>query len=159
MMPIPLEYQKSVLYGSIVVGAFIAAFVLQAILPSTFAAAGDAIGASVAQAPSGTVYLQGDAVPSPTAVNVPAQLTIADNGFIHLGGARITALRDGSITAQLNWSSAQLTWQIDGSSAKFYGHNGETIDASAIHVGDVVSVSGTIAGGSQIDAQYVRLQK
>jgi hypothetical protein len=156
MMPLPIEYQKTALYAGIIISAFIGAFALQAILPSTFAAASEALN-SVAQTSSGTVYLDGEAAPASTAANAPAQLTIADNGFIHIGGARVSAVHEGSITARLAWSSAQLTWQIDSSSAKFYGQNGEALDAASIRIGDVVSVSGTITGSSKIDAQYIRV--
>jgi hypothetical protein len=159
MMPIPLEYQKSVLYGSIIVGAFIAAFALQAILPSTFAAASDAIGGSIAQSKGGTVYLDPAAAPAAAAATAPAQLNIAENGFIHIGGARVSAVHEGSVTARLTWSSAQLTWQIDSSSAKFYGRNGESLAADTVQIGDVISVSGKLKSGSQIDAQYIRVLK
>lgn len=160
MMPIPLEYQKTVLYASIVVAAFIGAFALQALLPSTFAAAGSALHGSVAQARNGTVYLDPDAAPGASpVVSIPAQMNIAENGFIHIGGAHVSSIQNGVITARLSWSSAQLTWKIDSSSAKFYGTNGETVAAESIKIGDVVSVSGALTGGSQIDAKYVRLQR
>ncbi|HVU75261.1 MAG TPA: hypothetical protein VHD38_00245 [Candidatus Paceibacterota bacterium] len=160
MMPIPLEYQKTVLYTSIILTAFIAAFALQALLPSTFAAASEALRGSVAQADGGTVYLDPSAAPAEgAAAQIPAQLNVAENGFIHIGGARVSSVQNGLITARLSWSSAQLTWKIDASSAKFYGKNGEAVDADSIKTGDVLSVSGSLSGGSQIDAQYIRLQR
>jgi hypothetical protein len=159
MMPVPLEYQKGVLYGSIILSAFIAAFVLQAVLPSTFAAAGEAFRGSVAQSPSGTVYLEPGAAPGALPAHVPAEMTVAENGFIHIGGARIVSIQNGAITARLNWSSAQLTWHIDASSAKFYGPNGETVEAASVQVGDFISASGSLSSGSAIDATYIRLQR
>jgi len=157
MMPLPLEYQKTSLYLSVVVTAFLGAFVLQALVPSVFAATSS--------------LLRGDSVQVRGASYVPAalqgtpvrsELTIANNGFVKLSGARIVAAGNGMITVQAIWSGTIMTWVILHSGATYYGDSGEEIDSGALSIGDQIIISGTLQGTTPnptIDAEYIRLAR
>lgn len=164
MMPLPVQYQKTVLYTSIVVGAFLLAFILQAVLPKTFAAASSALRGDVSQSSSKVVYLAASAMPKVpnTGASPAAELNVAENGFTHIGGARVTAVGNGTISASLTWRGSTLDWTIESGSATYYDASGEKMAENALKVGDVVSVSGSFAGSAPtptIQAQYIRVQR
>jgi hypothetical protein len=88
------------------------------------------------------------------------EVHIANNGLVFLRQGMITALSGGSFTVQMSWGSSQFSWMVrTNSSTQFLNGSGEQLLPQDMHVGDYVTVTGTLDRRSSqptITAQYVR---
>lgn len=97
----------------------------------------------------------------PHEVGSTLEVIINDSGKAVVRGAEVTAVNDSSITARTQWDEASVTWTVrtDGDT-QYLRKNGAGADHDDIEVGDYVSFSGAITGGSAsaftIDADVVK---
>jgi hypothetical protein len=99
----------------------------------------------------------------------PLELHIAENGLILLRSARITAINGSALTLSTVWGSTQFTWvaQTDAMhyetrnfGTKFLNREGKAAALSNFHIGDLVTVTGTLdpdATEPTLKADTVRL--
>ena len=157
MILLPIEYQKIFLYGSLSLAGVTGAFILQGITAHAL----PAIQNTGVSSKDGTVYLSGEpAVATPS--KAASEVTIANNGFSVIKGARITSLSGSSITVESDWDDNSLLWSVETSGATYIGISGEKIEATDLHIGDVISITGKLQSMSPrptIDAQFVHLQR
>ncbi len=117
-------------------------------------------GATVSASPN-TVYLSGNAAAASTTTETPIrEVHIANNGLVLLRGAHVLSVSGSVIRVGMMWGSSEFKWIVQTDySTKFLNTGGEKVSETDIHIGDIVTVTGTILrNGSEpvVDADVVR---
>lgn len=94
------------------------------------------------------------------AVGSKLEVSIADSGRVIVRGAEVVEVSGDTLRARTEWGAAALTWtvQTDGGT-DFVVKDGSGTDIDEIDVGDYVSFSGQLDGGSgtfTVDADVVK---
>ncbi len=101
----------------------------------------------------------------------PMELHIADNGLVLLRSARIASIEGSTITLSTAWGSTNFTWVVHTNASsygtrefgtKFLTREGQKIALSNLQIGELVTITGTLADGAQsptVEAQTVRLSQ
>lgn len=111
-----------------------------------------------------TVYLATPGIPNTgTPVQNPVvEVHVAGNGLTLVRGARVISVNGSNLTASTDLENAHMVWSIhERPDAKMFDTSGALLEASAIHVGDIITVTGMLSGSlavPHIEAEYVRLQ-
>ena len=113
---------------------------------------------------NGTVYLSTEATDTPATATASTQqeLHIANDGLTLVRGAQLVNMNGSTMQVALSWGGIDMQWNVVLQyNTEYMNNNGTKIDKSAIHEGDIITVTGTLQnGGSEtsLNAQYVRDQ-
>lgn len=91
------------------------------------------------------------------------ELHVANNGAVHLRGARITAISASSIKVSSGWGAMDFSWEVvTGIGTHYINAKGEAIKRSSLKVGNIVAVTGVLdesALSASVRGQYIRLSR
>lgn len=114
--------------------------------------------ALIAAAPAFALAKNNDSY-KPRATGSTLEVAIADSGKTVVRGARVTGVSDSTITAQTIWGASSITWTVrTDSSTEFLNKSGRATGDHDVAVGDYLSFSGMLTGGSSfaVDADVVK---
>lgn len=163
MMPLPAYLNTWALYGgTALIAAVFIGITMRTVLPSTLAAAAGSISSSRTDSGSNVVFLTPEGVQTGVPRRLqPSKLTVANNGSVYMGGARVVSIQNGTLEVQVSWQSANLRWDIDTADAKYLDASGEPMKPDALNVGDLVSITGALSGSLSaptVEASYIRIE-
>lgn len=160
MIPLPIFSQRLYVIAAI---SAVSALLAGVLLYQVATPLAHAIGLETTKSPSSeTVYLSGAAA---TAASTPGEtpileVHIANNGLTLLRGARVLSISGSNIRVGMTWGSSNFSWMVQADHAtKFLNAKGEKETAANIHIGDIVTVTGTIVrSGAEptVNADVVR---
>jgi|GEM_PF-5055729 hypothetical protein len=109
-------------------------------------------------------YAAGPAIPaSPSATTQAApvlEMHIANDGLVFLQGARVDSINGTTIQVETDFPGGNFVWMVQtNSGTQFPTPTASNTALSDVHVGDIVDVTGMLAGGSgqlAVNAQFVR---
>lgn len=96
----------------------------------------------------------------PEKVRAVREVHIANNGLVLLRGARVVSISGRLLQVAIAWNSTDFIWLVQTSAAtKFLTPDSAEQPLDSLHVGDVVSITGTLSprgAWPTIDAKFVR---
>ncbi len=76
------------------------------------------------------------------------EINIANNGLVHLSGARVVSISDNTIEVAMGFNAASFNWVIQTSpNTKYPTTDGSYRTRAAIQIGDIVTVTGMLTKG------------
>lgn len=91
----------------------------------------------------------------------PSKLTVANNGSVYMGDARVVGIKNSTLEVQVSWQSANLRWNIEAADAQYLDASGEPMQPGLLRVGDLVSITGGLSSSLStptVEARYIRLE-